>query len=111
MIEKIQLLFFAMRDQRTPWYAKAIVILALAYIISPIDLIPDFIPVIGLLDEVILIPIIYSVAMKLVPDMVKTDAVTMTDGKETGYVIKILGIVIVILIWLVLIFITYSIVN
>lgn len=100
-----------MRDKRTPWYAKAIVILALAYIISPIDLIPDFIPVIGLLDEVILIPIVYSVVMKLVPDMVKTDAVTMTDEKETGYVIKILGIVMVILIWLILIVITYNLIN
>lgn len=111
MTKKIQLLFFAMRDKRTPWYAKAIVILALAYIISPIDLIPDFIPVIGLLDEVILIPIVYSVVMKLVPDMVKTDAVTMTDEKETGYVIKILGIVMVILIWLILIVITYNLIN
>ncbi len=54
-----------MGDKRTPWYAKAMVVFTLAYIISPIDLIPDFIPVIGLLDEVILIPVVYTLVMKL----------------------------------------------
>jgi uncharacterized membrane protein YkvA (DUF1232 family) len=104
--EKILLLIAAMHDKRTPWYAKAIVILTLAYIISPIDLIPDFMPVIGLLDEVLLIPIAYSVVMKLIPVEVKADAAT-TIFDQDHYTLKILGIIIVIMLWVALIFTTY----
>jgi uncharacterized membrane protein YkvA (DUF1232 family) len=105
--EKILLLIAAMHDKRTPWYAKAIVILTLAYIISPIDLIPDFMPVIGLLDEVLLIPIAYSVVMKLIPVEVKADAATTIFDQDNHYTLKILGIIIVIMLWVALIFTTY----
>lgn len=107
MTEKIALLLSAMRDKRTPWYAKAIVILTLAYIISPIDIIPDFIPVIGLLDEIILIPVAYSVVMKLIPEDVKQE-VKSVNNEEVNYSrIKILGIAIVIVVWTSLIFTAY----
>lgn len=96
-----------MRDKRTPWYAKAIVILTLAYIISPIDIIPDFIPVIGLLDEIILIPIAYSVVMKLIPEKVKAEAVLANNEQANHSGLKILGIVAVIMVWTALIFIAY----
>jgi uncharacterized membrane protein YkvA (DUF1232 family) len=105
--EKIALLISAMRDSRTPWYAKAIVILTLAYIVSPIDIIPDFIPVIGLLDEIILIPIAYSVVMKLIPAEVKAEAASAYIEQDNHSGLKILGIMTVIMIWIVLIFITY----
>ena len=49
-------LWFACRDPRTPWYARALAMLIVAYALSPIDLIPDFIPVLGYLDELILLP-------------------------------------------------------
>lgn len=94
-----------MRDSRTPWYAKAIVILTLAYIVSPIDIIPDFIPVIGLLDEIILIPIAYSVVMKLIPEEIKAASAYSEQDNHSG--LKILGIVSVIMIWSVLIFTAY----
>ncbi len=110
MSEKIVLLISAMSDKRTPWYAKTIVILTLAYIISPIDIIPDFIPVIGLLDEVILIPIAYSIVMKLIPEEVKTEAVSANIEQDNYSGLNILGIVTVIIVWLVLIFTAYSLV-
>jgi uncharacterized membrane protein YkvA (DUF1232 family) len=50
-------LYYATRDARTPWYAKAVAGLIVAYAISPIDLIPDFIPVLGYLDELVLLPL------------------------------------------------------
>tara|TARA_R110000782_G_scaffold15189_5_gene44565 strand:+ start:2314 stop:2649 length:336 start_codon:yes stop_codon:yes gene_type:complete len=109
--EKIMLLISAMRDKRTPWYAKAIVILTLAYIISPIDIIPDFIPVIGLLDEIILIPIAYGVVMRLIPDDVKAEATSGNIERDNDFRFKLLGIVIVIVVWAALIFSAYFLLN
>jgi uncharacterized membrane protein YkvA (DUF1232 family) len=60
-------LYFAARDPRTPWYAKALVACIVAYAFSPIDLIPDFVPVLGYLDDLVLIPIGITLAIKLVP--------------------------------------------
>ncbi|MAS81969.1 MAG: hypothetical protein CMF45_04710 [Legionellales bacterium] len=57
--------------RHTLCYAKVILTLTLAYITSPIDLIPDFIPIIGLLDEIILIPIVYRYVTELIPEEVK----------------------------------------
>ena len=55
------------RHPETPWMAKAVAVLVLAYALSPIDLIPDFIPVLGLLDDVILLPLGIALAVKLTP--------------------------------------------
>lgn len=60
-------LYFAARDARTPWYAKALGIAVAGYALSPIDLIPDFIPVIGYLDDVILVPVGIWIVVRLVP--------------------------------------------
>jgi uncharacterized membrane protein YkvA (DUF1232 family) len=57
----------AARDPRTPWYAKVLLIAIVAYAVSPIDLIPDFVPVIGLLDDVILLPLGIALALKMIP--------------------------------------------
>jgi uncharacterized membrane protein YkvA (DUF1232 family) len=60
-------LYLAARHQTTPWYAKLLVAGVVAYAFSPIDLIPDFIPVLGLLDDLILLPLGISLAIKLIP--------------------------------------------
>src|SRR3989304_9204618 len=60
-------LYLAFKDRRTPWYAKAFIILIVAYALSPVDLIPDFIPVIGYLDDLILVPAGIYLAIKMVP--------------------------------------------
>src|SRR5215831_10205953 len=66
-------LYLAARDPRTPWYAKLLVAGIVAYAFSPIDLIPDFVPVLGYLDDLILIPVGITLAIRLVPDSVLTD--------------------------------------
>lgn len=63
-------LYLAARDPATPWYAKALVAAIVAYAVSPIDLIPDFIPVIGLLDDLVLLPLGIALAIRLIPDAV-----------------------------------------
>jgi len=67
-------LYYATRDARTPWYAKAVAGLIVAYAISPIDLIPDFIPVLGYLDELVLLPLAIAFALRLIPERVLADA-------------------------------------
>src|SRR5512136_3448533 len=63
-------LYIAARDPRVPWYAKAFLGLVLAYAFCPIDLIPDFIPVIGYLDDLIIVPLGIVIALKTVPKYV-----------------------------------------
>ena len=72
--KQLQALYFASRDRRTPWYAKTVAGLVVAYALSPIDLIPDFIPVLGYLDDVIIIPAGIMLAIKLIPREVMAEA-------------------------------------
>jgi uncharacterized membrane protein YkvA (DUF1232 family) len=60
-------LWIAARDSRTPWYAKAISALIAAYALSPIDLIPDFIPVLGYVDDLLIVPLGIALAIRLIP--------------------------------------------
>ena len=60
-------LYLAGRHRKTPWYAKLLIVAIVAYALSPIDLIPDFIPVLGLLDEIILLPLGIALVLKMVP--------------------------------------------
>ncbi|HWT31348.1 MAG TPA: YkvA family protein [Propylenella sp.] len=61
-------LYLARRDPRVPWYAKVLAGLVVAYALSPIDLIPDFIPVLGLLDDVVIVPFGLWLVFRLLPD-------------------------------------------
>jgi uncharacterized membrane protein YkvA (DUF1232 family) len=87
-------LYLACRDPRTPWYARAVVAAVVAYALSPIDLIPDFIPVLGYLDDLILVPIGIAVAIKLIPPPVLEEArararamVDRPTSRTAGFVI------------------------
>jgi uncharacterized membrane protein YkvA (DUF1232 family) len=60
-------LWIAARDPRTPWYAKALAMAVAAYALSPIDLIPDFIPILGYLDDLVIVPLGILLAIKLIP--------------------------------------------
>lgn len=63
-------LYFAYKDERIPWYAKVFTICVVAYAFSPIDLIPDFIPILGYVDDVILVPLGILLALKMIPNEV-----------------------------------------
>ena len=67
MKEDIYALYLASRDPRVPLAAKLVVVLVVAYALSPIDLIPDFIPVLGYLDDMLLLPLGIALAIKLMP--------------------------------------------
>src|SRR3954464_4272720 len=69
-----QVLAIAYKDRRTPFIAKILIAITAGYLLSPIDLIPDFIPVLGLLDDLIIVPILVSLSIKLIPQNVLNDA-------------------------------------
>ncbi|MEN3348207.1 MAG: hypothetical protein V7632_1842 [Bradyrhizobium sp.] len=73
-------LYLAARDPRVPWYAKALAVSIAAYALSPIDLIPDFIPVIGYLDDLILLPIGIWLAIRLIPPDVMAECRTRASA-------------------------------
>jgi uncharacterized membrane protein YkvA (DUF1232 family) len=76
---KVFILYFAYKDTRTPWYAKVFSICVVAYAFSPIDLIPDFIPILGYLDDVILIPLGVAFALKMMPKSVIQDCAVKAE--------------------------------
>lgn len=60
-------IYFACKDPRVPWYAKALAVMVVAYLLSPVDLVPDFIPVLGYLDDLVIVPLGIALVIKLVP--------------------------------------------
>ena len=94
-------LYLAYRDPRTPWYAKLLVMAIVAYALSPMDLIPDFIPVLGYLDDLIILPAAITLALKLIPAAILAEhraqaRLLIAQAKSTNW----LGGLIVIVIWL-----------
>jgi uncharacterized membrane protein YkvA (DUF1232 family) len=108
MTEKILLLYSAMRDKRTPWYAKALLIFILAYIVSPIDIIPDFIPVLGLLDEVILVPIALAIVFKLIPESIERDVSLKQIDNASKQKLMVMGIILTGFVWILIIALVVS---
>lgn len=74
--------WLAARDPRTPWQAKLLAGMVAAYALSPIDLIPDFIPILGYLDDVVLVPVGIWLAMKLIPSDLVTELRSRTESME-----------------------------
>ncbi len=100
---EVYALYLAYRDPRTPWYAKAVTALVVAYAFSPIDLIPDPIPVLGYLDDLVLVPLGAALALRLIPPEVMTDARAKTEELlRAGKPVSWGGVVIVGVVWIAL---------
>ena len=88
------------RHAETPWLAKLVAVLVLAYALSPIDLIPDFIPVLGLLDDVILLPLGIALAVRLTPRHLWLARVAEAETGADQLPRLLWGAAIVLLVWL-----------
>jgi len=93
---------FACRDPRTPWWFKLLAFGIVAYALSPIDLIPDFIPIIGLLDDAIIIPLGVMILLRLLPRDVRISSAERAEvqrarGKK---IVSWSGLILMLLIWL-----------
>jgi len=83
--------YLACRDPRVPWYGRLLAACIVGYAFSPIDLIPDFVPVLGYLDDLILIPLGIALLLKVIPSEVMAEcrekaAVAMASGKPTNWI-------------------------
>ncbi|WP_462411498.1 YkvA family protein [Neobacillus sp. Marseille-QA0830] len=103
--QNLFVLYLSYKDPRVPWYAKLVAISVVAYAFSPIDLIPDFIPVLGYLDDLIIVPLGISLALKLIPSYIieknreKAEEIRK-NGKPKNWFVALLFI----LIWILLMF-------
>lgn len=96
-------LWFAGKNPRTPWYAKVLGVFVVAYALSPIDLIPDFIPVLGYVDDVLLLPGLIWLTIKLLPPDVLTECRTQADEwmqTSDSKPISRGGAVVIVVLWL-----------
>lgn len=100
----ISALYCASRDPRVPFLAKLIIVLVVAYALSPIDLIPDFIPIIGYLDDLLLLPAGIWVAMRLIPAEVWADCHAMVTKKKPDLPVNRYAAVVIVLVWLSVLF-------
>jgi uncharacterized membrane protein YkvA (DUF1232 family) len=107
--QNLAVLIYAYKDKRTPLLAKLIIGLAVGYMLSPIDLIPDFIPVLGLLDDLIIVPLLIRLSIKLIPAIVLTEAEqSIKDNPQKFKKNNWMFAIIIILIWLTLFYIIYK---
>jgi uncharacterized membrane protein YkvA (DUF1232 family) len=77
--KEVRVLYLAYRRPDVPWYAKLAAILVVGYALSPIDLIPDFVPVLGYLDDIILVPLGISLVIKLIPSNILEECRAQED--------------------------------
>jgi len=76
---EITALYYAGRNPATPLFAKMLVVVTVAYALSPIDLIPDFIPVLGYLDDLIILPCLILLAIKMIPNEILSESRTLAE--------------------------------
>ncbi|MCX7694950.1 MAG: YkvA family protein [Caloramator sp.] len=108
LLKQLELLYKIYTYPKTPWYAKISIGIVIAYALSPIDLIPDFIPVLGYLDDFLILPIGIYLSLKLVPDYIVEECreIEIDYSKFKGK--KIISAVIILALWILLIYLLIS---
>lgn len=103
-------IYIAMKNPKTPWYAKVMAFIVVGYAFSPIDLIPDFIPILGYLDDALLLPIGIAITLRLIPKAIMADArkeaakMPQNTGNHRVATLVIVLIWLSLMLWLVSIF-------
>lgn len=96
-------LYLAYRDPRTPWWARLFAAAVVAYAFSPVDLIPDVIPILGYLDDLVLIPLGVALALRMIPPPVMADSrARAQEIMRRGRPVSRAAAVVIVLIWLLL---------
>jgi uncharacterized membrane protein YkvA (DUF1232 family) len=100
----VRAVWLARRDPRVPWYAKAVALCVVAYAVSPIDLVPDFIPILGYADDLVLLPLGIALVVRLVPaDVMEEHRGRAAQAMPRDARLLVTGAAIVVLAWLALV--------
>jgi uncharacterized membrane protein YkvA (DUF1232 family) len=94
----IHAIYLAARDPRVPWYAKLLALFVAGYALSPIDLIPDFIPVLGYLDDLLIVPLGLALALKAIPAGVLADCRARAEAAARP--VSYAAATVIVLIWI-----------
>lgn len=94
--------YLAAKDPRTQWYAKLIAFVTIAYAFSPIDLIPDFIPILGYLDDLFIVPAGIALAIRLIPADVLAEARETVASQSVERSVSYVGAGLIIFMWIVI---------
>ena len=97
-------LYLASKDPRVPLYVKILMLLIIAYALSPVDIVPDFIPVLGYVDDLIILPLGIYLVLKLIPEDVKAEYREKAGTQLPGGNLKWVGLAMIILVWLLVAF-------
>ena len=101
---EIYVLYLAYKDPRVPWYAKAFMLVVVAYFLSPIDLIPDFIPVLGYVDDLIIVPAGIFLALKMIPRDVMEECRGKARSEPIAGKAKWIATLVIISVWLLVLY-------
>ena len=112
--QDVLLLWFATKNPSTPWAPKVICIFIVAYALSPIDLIPDFIPILGFVDDLLLLPILIWLAVRLIPNFILQESRIEADQwliQNQSKPQSNLGFFIVAFVWLLMMWLVYLLIK
>ncbi len=104
-------LYLAARDPRTPWAARGLVFLVVAYALSPIDLIPDFVPVLGYLDDLLIVPAGIALALRMIPREVMAESRERARVAGADNRTGLIGAAMIVLIWILAIIICATLIR
>ncbi|MDE2047347.1 MAG: DUF1232 domain-containing protein [Betaproteobacteria bacterium] len=99
LLTEVTALWLLFKDARTPLLARAVGAVVLAYALSPIDLIPDWVPVLGLIDDLVLVPLGIALVVRLVPDALWHDALLRAARQRDKLPRLLWGLALVLLLW------------
>jgi uncharacterized membrane protein YkvA (DUF1232 family) len=106
--KEVYALYLCSRHPRTPFYAKVLAVLIVAYALSPLDLIPDFIPILGCLDDLVLIPAGVALLLRLVPrDVLQECRCRAEQNPPPGKMRSLMGAILVAFVWLLAVYIVF----
>jgi uncharacterized membrane protein YkvA (DUF1232 family) len=96
----VHAIYLAARDPRTPWYARAVAVMVAAYALSPIDLIPDFVPVLGYLDDLLIVPLGILLVIRLIPAEVLAEHRATAEKRQAARPVSYVAAAFLVGVWI-----------
>jgi uncharacterized membrane protein YkvA (DUF1232 family) len=106
--KEMTLLYYALRDNRTPLRARLPAIFSLLYLLSPIDLIPDIVPFLGYLDDILIVPFLLNLSIRLLPADIKEECLAKAVRSQKKIKMAIFFLLVFIICWILAIFLVWK---